>query len=65
MTDLLKEALLRLTGKGGAAREQADETVKSRIKETYIWLLVPFQPDPREGIQWQESRLQGQDALAV
>ena len=46
-------------------REQAEETVQSRIKETYVWLLVPLQPDPRGAIEWQESRLQGQDALAV
>jgi len=46
-------------------REQADETVQTRIKETYVWLLVPFQPDPQGAIEWQESRLQGQDALAV
>jgi len=46
-------------------REQADETVQSRIKETCVWLLVPLQPDPQGAIEWQESRLQGQDALAV
>jgi len=46
-------------------REQADETVQSRIKETYVWLLVPLQPDPQGTIEWQESRLQGQDALAM
>ena len=46
-------------------RKQAEETVQSRIKETYVWLLVPFQSDPQGDIEWQESRLQGQDALAV
>jgi len=56
-------------------REQADETVQTRIKETYTWLLIPLQPclradthrqaDPQGGIEWQESRLHGQDALAV
>jgi len=46
-------------------REQAEDTVQSRIKETYVWLLVPLQPDPQAAIQWQESRLQGQDALAI
>lgn len=46
-------------------RKQAEETVQSRIKETYVWLLVPLQPDPRGAIEWQESRLQGQDTLAV
>jgi uncharacterized protein len=46
-------------------REQAEETVQSRIKETYTWLLIPYQPDAQGYIAWQESRLQGQDALAV
>ena len=46
-------------------REQAEGTVQSRIKETYVWLLVPLQPDPQGAMEWQESRLQGQDALAV
>jgi uncharacterized protein len=47
-------------------QEQADTTVASRIKETYIWLLVPEQPDPRQpALEWQESRLQVQEALAV
>jgi len=46
-------------------REQAEDTVQSRIKETYVWLLVPLQPDPQGAIEWQESRLQGQNALAI
>jgi len=46
-------------------REQAEGTVQSRIKETCVWLLVPLQPDPQGAIEWQESRLQGQDALAI
>lgn len=46
-------------------REQADETVKQRIPETYTWLLVPFQDDPLAGIEWQEIRTTGDDPLAV
>jgi len=46
-------------------REQADETVQSRIKEAYVWLLAPMQPDPQGSIEWQESRLQGQDPLTI
>jgi len=46
-------------------RQQAEETVEQRIPETYIWLLVPAQPDPQAAIKWDEIRLQGQDALAV
>jgi hypothetical protein len=46
--------------------EQAHTTVANRIKETYIWLLVPTQPDPRHPeLEWEESRLQVQDALAI
>jgi predicted AAA+ superfamily ATPase len=43
----------------------ADETVEARIPETYQWLLVPGQPDPKGGVEWTEIRLQGQDALAA
>lgn len=46
-------------------REQAEETVRQRIPETYQWLLVPVQPDPQAAVTWQEIRLQGQDPLAV
>jgi hypothetical protein len=45
-------------------RAQADQTVQHRIPETYQGLLVPSQPDPQGSIEWQEIRLQGQDALA-
>jgi predicted AAA+ superfamily ATPase len=43
----------------------ADETIKKRIPETFCWLLVPGQPDPKGAAEWEESRLQGDDALAV
>jgi hypothetical protein len=45
----------------------ADETVEQRIPETYVWLLVPGQakPEPGAPVDWQEIRLQGQDALAI
>ena len=43
----------------------ADETVEARIPETYQWLIVPGQPDPKGNIDWTEIRLQGQDALAA
>lgn len=46
-------------------REQAEETVQSRIKETYAWLLVPYQGDAQKAVEWQESRLQGQDPLVI
>ncbi len=46
-------------------REQADQTVDLRIRETFQWLLVPTQPDPQSALQWSEHRLQGDDPLAV
>lgn len=45
--------------------QSADEAVEHRVKETYIWLLVPAQPDPTGPIEWLEYRLSGQDGLAV
>ena len=46
-------------------REHGDQTVDQRVPETFQWLLVPFQSDPHDPIEWQEIRLQGQEALAV
>ena len=46
-------------------RKGADETVKARIPETFQWLLVPGQPDPKGDIEWSEVRLSGRDSLAV
>ncbi|PDW04129.1 Swt1 family HEPN domain-containing protein [Candidatus Viridilinea mediisalina] len=52
--------------------KQADETIKGRIPETYIWLLVPIQgkgsdqkPDPFAPIEWDEMRLQGSDPIIL
>ncbi|MCX6842110.1 MAG: Swt1 family HEPN domain-containing protein [candidate division WOR-3 bacterium] len=44
---------------------RAEETVRVRLPETYQWLLVPSQPDPKGAVEWTEARLQGQDALAA
>jgi predicted AAA+ superfamily ATPase len=43
----------------------SDETVDARIPETFQWLLVPGQSDPKGDIEWTEIRLQGQDSLAI
>ena len=43
----------------------ADGAVAARIPETYQWLLVPMQATPQAAIEWQATRLSGQDALAV
>ncbi|HOF42074.1 MAG TPA: AAA+ family ATPase, partial [Candidatus Hydrogenedentes bacterium] len=46
-------------------RRNADDTVNVRIPETYQWLLVPNQPNPRGELVWTEIRLQGADSLAL
>lgn len=46
-------------------RNSADTTLIARIPEAYQWLLVPTQATPQSAIEWQSSRLSGQDALAV
>lgn len=45
--------------------KEADETIKRRIPETYQWLLVPTQPDPQGTLEWEETRLQGDEPLAI
>jgi len=44
---------------------QFDETVDQRMHETYQWILVPSQPDPKKDLVWDEVKVQGQEALAV
>lgn len=46
-------------------RQAAVETVDARIPETYQWLLVPSQEDPKGEPRLDEVRLQGTDDLAV
>jgi predicted AAA+ superfamily ATPase len=45
-------------------REEARKSIEARIPETYIWLLVPDQPDPRKPDDLQELKLQPQSSLA-
>ena len=45
-------------------RRNADNMTKSRILETYIWLLVPEQKEPQEAVSWQAFRLSGERSLA-
>ena len=50
-------------------KTSSDQAVKGRIPETYVWLIVPGQKRPESGkafpdVEWQEIRLQGQEALA-
>lgn len=46
-------------------RQQTDETVDQRIPESYCWVLVPVQQDPKGPIEWREIRVQGDERLAV
>jgi len=46
-------------------REEANKTVESRIPETYTWLLVPDQPDPKKPDVLQEIKMQPQGSLAL
>ncbi|MDP1647842.1 MAG: Swt1 family HEPN domain-containing protein [Rubrivivax sp.] len=43
----------------------ADSAITARVPETYQWLLVPVQATPQAAVEWQATRLSGQDALAV
>ena len=45
--------------------QAADGAVTARLPETYQWLLVPEQVNPKAAITWQAVRLSGGDALAV
>jgi predicted AAA+ superfamily ATPase len=45
--------------------QNADETVEARIPETYQWLIVPAQTDPKGTMEWLEIRLgNGAEGLA-
>ena len=47
-------------------RDQAHEGVTSRIAQTYIWAVVPEQPDPSKPIEWTVEKAEGQEtSLAV
>jgi hypothetical protein len=43
------------------ALEKADETVDLRVRAAYNWLLVPAQPDPLGPIEFQSSKISGDD----
>ena len=47
-------------------RDQANEGVSLRIGQTYIWAIVPEQPDPSKPIEWTVEKAEGQEvSLAV
>jgi predicted AAA+ superfamily ATPase len=41
------------------------ETVSRRIPETYVWLLVPVQGDPKGDVEWREIRVASDERLAL
>ncbi len=42
--------------------KQSNQDVDNILADTYQWLLVPTQPEAQGGIQWKETRLQGQES---
>jgi hypothetical protein len=53
-------------GQATSQRNAADETVRVRIGETYIWLLVPGQAEPLAKVDLRPVKLSpGSDPLAV
>lgn len=46
-------------------RKTADQTVQSRIAETFNMVLAPTQENPKAVISWNPVRVSGNDALAV
>ena len=44
---------------------QAEDAIKSRIHETWLWCLAPEQTDPQGPIEWSELRVSGADSLPV
>lgn len=46
-------------------RGQADQTVTARLLQTFVWALVPAQPDPGAPFVLRETKVEGQsDSLA-
>jgi len=43
------------------SRQRADETVDLRVRSAYNWLLVPAQPDPLGPIEFEPSKISGDD----
>ncbi|MDN4474639.1 Swt1 family HEPN domain-containing protein [Demequina sp. SYSU T00192] len=41
-------------------QRQADETVGARLRQTYVWALVPTQPDPSAPFVIRETKVEGQ-----
>jgi uncharacterized protein len=46
-----------------ANKRRTEETVLTRLQETYSWLIVPAQPDPTGPVDFQTQRIPGQDSF--
>ena len=40
------------------------ERLRARVDETFQWLLVPYQTEPTNKVEWQEIRLSSGDGIA-
>ncbi len=45
------------------ALKRTEETLLSRLQETYSWLIVPTQPEPTGPIYYEAHRISGQDSF--
>ena len=52
------------TNQATSQKKSSNETVDSRIPETYIWCIVPVQSNPRGTMEWREIKINGKDGLA-
>jgi uncharacterized protein len=43
--------------------EEAADTLKTRLRETWCYLIYPTQDKPQEDIEWQSSKIPTQDGL--
>ncbi|MGH8930348.1 MAG: AAA+ family ATPase, partial [Egibacteraceae bacterium] len=46
-------------------RKHFDDAVDQRVKETFVWVLVPSQGREESTVIWDETRVSGPDQLAV
>jgi predicted AAA+ superfamily ATPase len=53
------------TRQANTQRGNWDKTSQSRIFETFQWLLAPMQNGAQSALEWQLSRVSGNDPLAV
>jgi hypothetical protein len=51
------------TSQARGRQKEKQEAVSVLIRESWVWLLVPGQPDPRGQIEWMPTRLQGQESV--